>query len=129
MKDLSRFRKIALPVLIFSAFLAAFLISACGGGGGGLTISPDKLPQATAGQPYQATITVTGNKTPVGFIGIESGALPAGLEIHYKQIENTATIEGMPQATGTFKFTINTWCMGTNQPGQTALKDYELVVK
>ena len=94
-----------------------------------LTISPAELPEATTGQPYQATITVTGNRTPVGHIGIESGALPTGLEIQYKQIENTAVIEGTPQKAGTFKFTVGTWCMGTNQPGQTAHQDYELVVK
>lgn len=94
-----------------------------------LTISPPELPGATAGQPYQTTITVTGNRTPVGYIGIESGALPTGLEIRYQQIENTAVIEGTPQEAGTFMFTIGTWCMGTNQPGQTAHEDYELVIK
>ncbi len=94
-----------------------------------LTISPTELPEATTGQPYQAAITVTGNRTPVGYIGIESGTLPAGLEIQYQQIENTAVIEGTPEEAGTFNFTVDTWCMGTNQPGQTAHKDYELVVK
>lgn len=94
-----------------------------------LTISPSELPEATTGQPYQATIIVTGNRTPVGYIGTESGALPLGLEIQYQQIENTAVIKGTPEEVGTFNFTVDTWCMGTNQPGQTAHKDYELVVK
>lgn len=94
-----------------------------------LTISPASLPEAIAGQPYTATITVTGNRTPVGYIGVESGALPTGLEIRYKQIENTALIEGTPQKAGSFKFTVNTWCMGTNSPGQTRRINYELVVK
>jgi len=123
--------------LLALILLAGFLI-ACDGApsepttpsGNVLTFSPLKLPEAVAGQPYQATITVTGNRTPVGYIGIEGGELPAGLEMLYKHpVENTAVISGTPQKAGTFKFTVNTWCMGTNNPGQAGRREYELIVK
>jgi len=35
----------------------------------------------------------------------------------------------MPTETGTFKFTVGAWCLGTNVSGQTGQREYELVVK
>ncbi len=106
--------------------LSVLWLSACGNNP--LTFAPDKLPQATSGQPFQTTITVSGNKTPVGYIGVSSGALPTGLTINYEKGNNTALISGTPMQKGTFIFTIDTWCMGTNKTGQSGHQDYELVV-
>jgi hypothetical protein len=42
------------------------LLAACGRPV--LTFMPDRLPEATVGQPYHATIEVSGGETPVGNI-------------------------------------------------------------
>ncbi len=94
-----------------------------------LTFAPDTLSPAMVGQPYEARLTISGNRTPVGSMSLESGALPPGLALDYAQIQSFATISGTPRQAGMFRFTIAAWCMGTNQPGQTGRRDYELTVR
>ena len=102
---------------------------ACGPARPDLTFAPATLPAAAAGQPYHATITVSGHVTPVGQIYVESGDLPPGLTINYQRNADSAEISGSPQQAGTFKFTIGAWCLGTNVSGQTGKQSYELTVK
>jgi hypothetical protein len=127
MKSLMINRKVTLTALIASLALIALFASACGGNP--LTFSPAQMPEAAAGQDYQVSITITGNKTPVGQIGMDSGTLPAGLNITYDRGQSSALISGKPQSPGRFNFTIGARCMGTNQAGQAGHIDYTLVVK
>jgi hypothetical protein len=94
-----------------------------------LVFSPSELPAAHVGQPYQATITVSKNKTPVFSMGIDSGDLPSGLTLSYQEGESTATIEGTPEKMGEFEFTLHAYCYGTNVSGQAAEQHYTLSVK
>lgn len=43
--------------------------------------------------------------------------------------ENAAKIVGIPQQRGTFSFTLDVWCFGTNLPGQSGNKAYTIVVE
>jgi hypothetical protein len=80
-----------------------------------LQFSPATLRDAKVGSPYAATITVS---------------QPAGLDLALaKSPENTIQISGTPTVAGTFSFTIEVWCYGTNVGGQTATQEYTLVVK
>jgi hypothetical protein len=114
-------------VFIASFILIVSLATACGSNP--LTFSPAQLPEAAVGQDYQVSITINGNNTPVGQIGVDSGTLPAGLNITYERGQSSALISGKPQSAGRFNFTISAWCMGTNQAGQAGHIDYTLVVK
>ncbi len=94
-----------------------------------LMFSPSELPEAQVGQPYQATITITGNETPVFSIVIDSGELPPGLKLVYEEVDDTAKIEGTPEEAGEFEFTVHAYCFGTNVSGQTGEQHYKLVVR
>ena len=94
-----------------------------------LTLLPHHLPDAESGQPYRATITVRGNETPVGGIGVAEGRLPAGLTMASERGDSAATISGTPTETGSFVFTVEAWCLGTNRSGQTGRQSDTLVVK
>lgn len=119
-----RFRIPAVAILVS----LALMLTACEGQP--LVFSPSKLPDATVGQPYQASITIIGNKTPVGNIETNNTTgLPSGLKITYTKFENTASISGTPQVAGTFDFIVRAQCMGTNQPGQAGDMPYSLIVK
>jgi hypothetical protein len=73
---------------------------------------------------------VTENRTPVGDFSISEGALPPGLELtKVDGVEDTAKISGVPEAAGTFEFTVYVWCYGTNVSGQTGEKEYSIVVE
>lgn len=119
--------KVTVIAIIASIIFLIFFISACESTL--LTFSPAQLPEATAGQNYQVSITITGNKTPVGQIGVDNGTLPAGLNLTYERGQSSANISGKPQSAGKFNFSIGAWCMGTNKGGQTGHIDYILVVK
>lgn len=93
-----------------------------------LLFNPDKLPDARVGVPYEATISISQNRTPATEIFLSEGTLPPGLELVYVRGENTAKISGTPTQTGTTTFTISVWCLGTNTPGQTGDKQYTIVV-
>jgi hypothetical protein len=95
-----------------------------------LQFSLATLPDAQVGSSYTATITVTQAATPVGGASVQSGALPAGLELAvFRDPINTIHISGTPTVAGTFSFTIYVWCYGTQVSGQTAAQAYTLVVK
>ena len=95
-----------------------------------LEFSPTTLADARVGSPYSATITVSQAVTPVANASVDENALPAGLTLALaKEPADTIQISGTPTATGTFNFTVSVWCYGTNVSGQSASKDYTLVVK
>ena len=96
-----------------------------------LVFSPTTLPDAHVGQPYSVTITVSQAATPVGGASVSTGSLPAGLRLTLREDphDNTMTISGTPTAAGSFDFSIDVWCYGTNVAGQTATQPYTLVVK
>jgi hypothetical protein len=94
-----------------------------------LAFSPLEFPEALLGQPYEATITVSGNETPVFLISINSEGLPPGLTLHYEKDTSTAIIKGVPEKVGEFEFTVLASCYGTNISGQTGEQRYLFVVK
>ena len=100
------------------------------GCGSPLTFSPTTLPDGQVGSPYEVTITVSQNHTPVAGGGVETGSLPPGLDFKVsEQHDNTMRISGTPTAAGTFSFTISVWCYGTNVVGDSGEQAYTLVVK
>ena len=106
------------------------MVSGCTSGPPPLAFSPETLSDATVGVAYDATITVSGNVTPVFLFSVDNGSLPPGLEI--KLVEGSTSaghIFGTPQAAGTFTFTVGATCFGTNVNGQTGSRPYTLVVR
>ncbi|MGB8215636.1 MAG: Ig domain-containing protein [Anaerolineales bacterium] len=93
-----------------------------------LVFTPDQMPEARVGQPYHAEILISGNVTPVGNYSISAGALPPGLALVMDQQLRIGRISGTPTQPGTYSFTVNVWCYGTNISGQTGEKQYTLVV-
>ena len=96
---------------------------------GPLKFSPDKLPDARVGVPYEAKVSVTQNVTPVGGISISEGFLPKGVTLEKVKSENSALISGTPTEAGTFPIKIFVWCYGTNVSGQVGEMSYTIVVK
>ena len=96
---------------------------------GPLKFSPDKLPEAQVGVPYEAKVSVTQNVTPVGGISISEGFLPRGLTLEKVKSENSGLISGTPAEAGTFPIKIFVWCYGTNVNGQVGEMSYTIVVK
>lgn len=94
-----------------------------------LTFEPDTLPEAEAGVPYEVTVQISQNETPVGGFSVEEGGLPNGLTLEFVEGEDSARIVGVPQEPGTYTFTVSVWCYGTNITGQSGDKQYDLVVK
>jgi len=94
-----------------------------------LVFEPDTLPEAEAGVPYEVTVQVTQNETPVGDFWVEAGGLPNGLTLEFVEGEDSARIFGVPQESGTYTFKVSVWCYGTNVSGQEGSKEYILVVK
>lgn len=93
-----------------------------------LTFAPTALPAATVGVPYQATITVHDNNTPVGSLYVAEGELPPGLALTFTDGIDGAEIAGTPEAAGTYTFMVEAWCYGTNVNGDTGTQTYTLVV-
>ncbi|MFA5785619.1 MAG: putative Ig domain-containing protein [Actinomycetota bacterium] len=93
-----------------------------------LAFSPARLPAAQAGQPYEVSLVVSKNQTPVGSIYVAEGKLPLGLTLAYQRGDNAATLSGTPRAAGRYAFTVAAWCLGTNVSGQTGERAYTLVV-
>ena len=94
-----------------------------------LVFSPHELPEAVLGQPYEVTITVTGNRTPVFRVSVEDGELPPGLALHYEERATTATITGVPKEAGEFEFGVGAFCLGTSISGQKGDQRYTLLVR
>jgi hypothetical protein len=93
-----------------------------------LVFIPDVLPGTRVGNPYEETISIRQNWTPVGDISLSEGLLPPGLELEFVEAEQIARITGTPTQDGTYVFSISTWCFGTNESGQTGNIQYTLVV-
>ena len=94
-----------------------------------LAFSPTELPEAVVGQPYEVTIAVDNNETPVGKIAVDDGNLPPGLALHYQERATTVTITGTPTEAGEFAFSLRAWCLGTYVNGQEGYQSYTLWVK
>jgi hypothetical protein len=122
--------------LVLSVTVGGLLLSCCfllGGcdrlWGPELRFSPTDLSPAEVGQPYQAILTVYDNDTPVSNLWIESGSLPPGLTLTFREGEDAATISGTPEVTGTFAFVVKAMCLGTNVNGDVGEHAYALVVE
>ena len=116
----------------FLAFVLALLISslACRAlSGPDLVFTPNTLPQAQAGVPYEVEIQVSQNQTPAGNFYISEGNLPKGLKFEFLQGKDKARISGVPQESGAFTFKASVWCYGTNVSGQKGEQEYTLEVK
>jgi hypothetical protein len=109
--------------------LLFIVVLACSCASAPLAFSPTELPDAQVGQAYEATITVSGNHTPVFLISVDSEELPPGLTLHYEDNASTAEIKGVPEKAGEFEFTVRASCYGTNVSGQTGERGYRLLVK
>jgi hypothetical protein len=94
-----------------------------------LKIEPDSLPNAQTGVEYEVEIHVSDNVTPVNNVSISSRTLPAGLDLVFVDGVDGAKISGVPEETGTFTFTVSVSCFSTMVVGQTAEKEYVIVVE
>lgn len=94
-----------------------------------LKVEPDSLPNAQTGVEYEVEIIVSDNVTPLSSVHISSGTPPAGLELVFVDDEGGVHFRGVPQESGTFTFTIFVSCFGTMVGGQTAEKEYVIVVE
>ena len=94
-----------------------------------LKIEPAALPDAQTGAEYEVEIRVSDNVTPLSSVFISSGTLPAGLELVFVDGEDGAKLSGTPETTGTYTFTVFFSCFGTMVSGQTAEKEYTIVVE
>lgn len=109
--------------------LLFIVVLACSCTSAPLAFSPTELPEAQVGQPYEVTIAISGNHTPVFLISVEGEELPPGLTLHYEANASTAEIKGIPEQAGEFDFTVRASCYGTNVSGQTGERRYRLLVK
>jgi len=96
---------------------------------GTLQFIPDVLPDAQQGVPYEIEVRVENVTTFVGEFTVTEGILPPGLLLERVPSENATLITGIPQEAGTFSFTLDVWCMGTNDPGQTGHHLYQIIVR
>ena len=94
-----------------------------------LAFSPTELPEAVVGQPYEVTIAVANNETPIFRIAVDDGELPPGLALTYEERAPTATIMGTPTDAGEFGFELVARCLGTYVNGQEGYQSYTLLVK
>ena len=94
-----------------------------------LKIEPDSLPNAQTGVEYEVEMRVSDNVTPVSNVSISSGTLPAGLELVFVDHVDGAKISGVPEETGIFTFTVVVVCFSTMVTGQSAAKEYVIVVE
>jgi hypothetical protein len=93
-----------------------------------LSFEPASLADARVGVPYEATITVRGNVTPVFLFSVEKKNLPEGLTWEYHEHDDFARIKGTPTRAGTFTFQVSASCLGTNVSGQSGQAQYTLEV-
>jgi hypothetical protein len=116
-----------LSVLIVGLAVA---VLACSNARPALVFTPEQLPAATVGGPYQADISIERNETPVGGASVAPGTLPDGLtlELLPGQVD-IVRISGTPTTAGTFTFTVSVWCFGTNVNGQTGEREYAITVQ
>jgi hypothetical protein len=119
--------------LLFAILLLVTIALACGKATPlpPLLFTPAELPDAQVGRPYEVTISISGNVTPVFQADVIEGALPEGLALDNHDIEtSSATIlSGTPVKAGEYVFTIKVWCYGTNATGQSSVYQYTLTVQ
>jgi hypothetical protein len=89
-----------------------------------LHVRPDELAAGTVGRLYEALITVSNNRTPLGGAELTAGTLPPGIAIGRVVNDDTIPLRGTPAQAGDFAFELTLWCFGTNFPGQTTVKRY-----
>lgn len=94
-----------------------------------LVIEPGSLPKGELGADYEVQILVRDNVTPISSVTISEGVLPAGLELVFVDNDDSFTIRGEPEETGSFTFTVFVSCFGTMVSGQTGLMEYTIVVE
>jgi hypothetical protein len=94
-----------------------------------LQFSPETLPDGQVGQAYKVAISLSNQRTPAFNMGAGNDRLPPGLKGTFDQEKQTYTIEGIPTQAGIFPLTVSALCYGTNAPGQTGQKEYQLVIK
>jgi hypothetical protein len=96
---------------------------------GSLRWDPVLLPAAQVGVPFEVKITILQNKTPVAQFLLHDGTLPSGLTLTKVQGEDIAVLSGVPDQEGTFAFTLEAGCFGTNKAGQSGTQDYTIIVQ
>lgn len=94
-----------------------------------LKFNPADLPDAQIGLPYQVEINVENVETGVGQFSVITGKLPPGLSLDGTTGENMVKIIGTPTENGTFVFTLQAACYGTNLPGQVGDHQYQIIVQ
>ena len=122
--------KMKMRLFLLCASLALSLI-ACDAGRPPLGFEPSELPSGIVGLPYTATVTITGNETPVGDIYVAEGDLPPGVRLEFagRGSGSTAQFSGTPTAAGSYDVTVAAWCLGTNVSGQTGEKTYTIQIQ
>jgi hypothetical protein len=113
---------------LLAAVIAAAFVLGCTIDRPALEFTPTDLQPAQVGQPYLAAISVERNETPVGDMWVSSGELPPGLELRFTDGTDTGEITGTPTASGSYTFSVEVWCFGTNVNGQTGSASYTLTV-
>jgi hypothetical protein len=103
---------------LFTALL--FVLSFAAILSGATQITTTSLAGGTVGQPYSASLTVTGGSAPYTW-SISGGSLPAGLSL-----SNAGTISGSPTSSGTFNFTVKV--TGSGKGGDSDTQILSLVV-
>lgn len=83
-----------------------------------IVVNPATLPNTTAGQSYNETVTASGGVAPYGF-SVTAGSLPTGLTL-----ASGGALTGTATFSGTFNFTIT----ATDNYGQTGTRAYSIVV-
>lgn len=82
-----------------------------------LNAPPLNLPDAAAGAPYRADLSITGG-TPPYSLALVDGALPPGL-----RVTESGVLEGLPAISGVYTFTLGV----SDSDGQSASQTYTLV--
>lgn len=111
------------------AVLLAVSALACSSDDESLALSPDELPAAKVGTPYEATIAVArADDSDACILEVSSGALPPGVALQHAEYRCTATLEGTPETAGSFEFTIWASAYRYGGPFRQVSKDYRIVV-
>ena len=94
-----------------------------------LVIEPASLPKGELGADYEVQILVRDNVTPINSVFLSEDTLPTGLELVFVDGDDSFTIRGVPEETGSFTFTVFVSCVGTMVSGQTGQMEYTLIVE
>lgn len=94
-----------------------------------LVIEPASLPKGELSADYEVQILVRDNVTPINSVFLSEGTLPTGLELVFVDGDDSFTIRGVPEETGSFTFTVFVSCVGTMVSGQTGQMEYTILVE